>query len=110
MTMTVRYALLAYFAAAVAYVGYAAYSDSGLYRLAAEWQMQLLGPTSFKMKFMVPVVILMIPGAVIERIIVSRSRNARRTDYAFGSICPTLNQPPLSPSGHRAAETAEISL
>jgi hypothetical protein len=36
MTMTVRYALLVYFAAAVAYVGYAAYSDSGLYRLAAE--------------------------------------------------------------------------
>jgi hypothetical protein len=30
------------------------------------------------MKFMVPVVILMIPGAVIERIIVSRSKPPRR--------------------------------
>jgi len=78
MTMTARYALLAYFAAAVAYVGYAAYSDSGLYRLAAAWQMQTLGPTSFKMKFLVPVVILMIPGAVIERIIAIRSKPPRR--------------------------------
>ena len=77
-TMTARYALLAYFAAVVAYVACAAYSDSGLYRLAAEWQMQILGPTSFKMKFMVPVVILMIPGAVIERIVVARSKPPRR--------------------------------
>jgi hypothetical protein len=78
MTMTARYALLGYFAVAVAYVGYAAYSDSGLYRLAAEWQMQMLGPTSLKMKFFVPVVILMIPGAVIERIIVLRGKPPRR--------------------------------
>jgi hypothetical protein len=78
MTMTTRYALLAYFAVVVAYVAYAAYSDSGLYRLAAEWQMQILGPTSYKMKFFVPVVILMIPGAVIERIMVSRGKQARR--------------------------------
>ena len=76
--MTARHALLAYFAAAVAYVGYATYSDSGLYRLAAEWQMQMLGPTSFKMKFLIPVVILMIPGAMIERIIAIRSKPPRR--------------------------------
>ena len=76
--MTARYALLAYFAAIVVYVGYAAYSESVLYRLASEWQMQMLGPTSFKMKFMVPVVILMIPGAVVERIIAIRSKPPRR--------------------------------
>ena len=77
-TMTTRYVLLAYFAAAAAYVAYAAYSDSGLYRVSAEWLTQLLGPTSFKMKFGVPLVILMIPGAVIERIIVWRSKPPRR--------------------------------
>jgi hypothetical protein len=78
MTMTARYALLAYFVVAVAYVGYACYSYTGLYRLAAELQMQMFGAYSLKMTFLAPLVVLMIPGAVIERIFVLRSKPRRR--------------------------------
>jgi hypothetical protein len=78
MMTTARYALLAYFAAAVAYVGYACYSYTGLYRLAAELQMQMFGVASFKMTFLAPLVVLMIPGAVIERMFGLRSKPPRR--------------------------------
>lgn len=66
--MKARFALLAYFALVVAYVGYAAYSYTGLYRLAAEWQMQAFGSYESKLTFFAPVLILMLPAALIERI------------------------------------------
>jgi hypothetical protein len=66
--MKARYALFAYYALVIAYGGYAAYSYTGLYRLAAEWQMQAFGSYESKLTFFAPVLILMLPVALVERI------------------------------------------
>jgi len=94
MKAAARHALLAYFAAAVLYVGYAWYTYTGLYRLAAELQMQMFGAYSLKMTFLAPLVVLMIPGAVIERVFGLRRKPVRgaRTaaaSSAASSIAPT---------------------
>lgn len=67
--MKARYALLVYFALVIAYVGYACYSYTGLYRLAAEWQMQAFGSYESRLTFFAPVLVLMLPVALIERIL-----------------------------------------
>jgi hypothetical protein len=94
MMTTARYALLAYFAAAVLYVGYAWYSYSGLYRLAAELQMQMFGAYSLKMTFLAPLVVLMIPGAVIERVFGLRRKPGART-AAASSASAASSSPPI---------------
>jgi hypothetical protein len=94
MTMTARYALLAYFVVAVAYVGYAWYSYTGLYRLAAELQMQMFGAYSLKMTFLAPLVVLMIPGAVIERGFGLRSKPVRGARTAAASSASAASSSP----------------
>ena len=94
MKAAARHALLAYFAAAVLYVGYAWYTYTGLYRLAAELQMQMFGAYSLKMTFLAPLVVLMIPGAVIERVFGLRRKPVRgahtaAASSAASSIAPT---------------------
>jgi hypothetical protein len=54
-----------YFFGCCAYVGYGWYSHTVLYRLAAEWQMSAFGSYSVKLTLLLPLLVLMIPGAVV---------------------------------------------
>lgn len=65
----VKYLFWVYYAACFAYVGYAWYSYSGLYRLAAEWQMDMFGSYSMKMTLLIPLVVLVVPGAVAAKML-----------------------------------------
>jgi hypothetical protein len=94
MKAAARHALLAYFAAAVLYVGYAWYTYTGLYRLAAELQMQMFGAYSLKMTFLAPLVVLMIPGAVIERVFRLRRRPFRGAGTAAASSLSAASSSP----------------
>jgi hypothetical protein len=77
-----------YMAGCLTYVGYEAYSYTGMYRLAAEWQMNTLGHYSEKLTFLVPLLVLAIPGAVIARLL-------GLVELKHGTLEPKL--PPLSP-------------
>lgn len=57
-----------YVAAAGAYVFYGWYSYTGLYRLAAEWQLEHYGSFSVKLSLIVSLLILLIPGLVLARL------------------------------------------
>ena len=94
MKAAARHALLAYFAAAVLYVGYAWYTYTGLYRLAAELQMQMFGAYSLKMTFLAPLVVLMIPGAVIERVFGLRRKPVRTARTAAASSSSAVSSSP----------------
>ena len=50
-----------------AYVCYSWYSYTGLYRLAAEWQLEHFGAYWVKLTLMVPLFALLIPGAVLAK-------------------------------------------
>jgi hypothetical protein len=94
MKAAARHALLAYFAAAVLYAGYAWYSHTGLYRLAAELQMQMFGAYSLRMTFLAPLVVLMIPGAVIGRGFGLRRKPVRRGGPASSSSSSAASSSP----------------
>jgi hypothetical protein len=49
-----KYLVWLYLAGCFAYVGYEWYSYTGLYRLAAEWQMSRFGSYSLKMTLLLP--------------------------------------------------------
>src|SRR5262249_30415644 len=68
MKSVLKYIIWLYFLAIWAYVAYGWYSYTGLYRLAAEWQLEYFGSYSFKLTLLVPLVILAIPGAVLARL------------------------------------------
>jgi hypothetical protein len=54
-----------YVAAACAYVFYEWYSYTGLYRLAAEWQLEQFGSYQLKLTLIVPILVLLMPAAVL---------------------------------------------
>jgi hypothetical protein len=58
-----------YLAGCLAYVGYEWYSYSGLFRLAAEWQMATFGSYSVKLTVAALLVVLMIPGAAAAKLL-----------------------------------------
>jgi hypothetical protein len=58
-----------YVAAAGAYVFYGWYSYTGLYRFAAEWQLEHYGSFSVKLSAIIPLLILLIPGLVLARLV-----------------------------------------
>jgi hypothetical protein len=58
-----------YLAGCLAFVGYEWYSYSGLYRMAAEWQMDTFGSYSLKLTALVLLVALMIPGAIVAKLL-----------------------------------------
>jgi hypothetical protein len=64
-----NYLLWLYMAACCAYVGYEWYSYTGLYRLAAEWQMSTFGSYSIKLTFLLPVLVLVIPAAMVAKLL-----------------------------------------
>lgn len=94
MKAAARHALRAYFVAAALYVGYAWYTYTGLYRLAAELQMQMFGAYSLKMTFLAPFVVLMIPGAVIARVFGLRRKPVRGAGAAASSSSAASSSPP----------------
>jgi hypothetical protein len=54
-----------YIAAACAYIFYEWYSYTGLYRLAAEWQLEHYGSYQLKLTLLVPLLALLAPAAVL---------------------------------------------
>lgn len=60
---------IAYFVACFGYVLYEAYSHTGLYRLAAEWQMSTLGEYSEKAAVVASLGMLLILGAIPVRLL-----------------------------------------
>jgi hypothetical protein len=66
---TKNYLYWLYIAGCCAYVGYEWYSYTGLYRLAAEWQMSTFGSYSMKLTLLVPLLVLLIPGAVLAKLL-----------------------------------------
>ena len=54
-----------YIAAACAYIFYEWYSYTGLYRLAAEWQLEHYGSYQLKLTLIVPLLVLLAPAAVL---------------------------------------------
>jgi hypothetical protein len=58
-----------YVVACFAYVGYEWYSYTGIYRLAAEWQMSTLGSYSLELTFLVSFLVLLIPVGVLAKLL-----------------------------------------
>jgi hypothetical protein len=54
-----------YIAAACAYVFYEWYAYAGLYRLAAEWQLEHYGSYRMRLTLIVPLLVLLAPAAVL---------------------------------------------
>ena len=68
MKFVLKYVIWAYVLAAGAYLAYGWYSYTGLYRVAAEWQLEHFGSYSGKLTIIVPLLILLIPGAVLAKL------------------------------------------
>jgi hypothetical protein len=68
MKSVLKFLIWLYVVVAGAYVMYGWYSYTGLYRLAAEWQLEHYGSYSVKLSAIVPLLILLIPGVVLARL------------------------------------------
>lgn len=78
MKGTKQYVVWLYMAGCSAYVGYEWYCYTGLYRLAAEWQMRTFGSYSMKLTLLLPLLVVLIPGLVVARML-GVEVNARRS-------------------------------
>ncbi|WFU16419.1 hypothetical protein [Bradyrhizobium sp. CB3481] len=65
MKSVLKWVIWLYIAAACAYIFYEWYSYTGLYRLAAEWQLEHYGSYQLKLTLIVPLVVLLAPAAVL---------------------------------------------
>jgi hypothetical protein len=68
MKSVLKYAVWLYVITVGAYLIYGWYSYTGLYRLAAEWQLEHYGSYSMKLTLVVPLLILLIPGVVLAKL------------------------------------------
>src|SRR5262245_59298086 len=68
MKSVLKWVVWLYIIAAGAYALYGWYSYTGLYRLAAEWQLEHYGSYSVKLSLIVPLIVLMLPGAVLAKL------------------------------------------
>jgi hypothetical protein len=68
MKSVLKWGIWLYIAAVCAYVVYGWYSYTGLYRLAAEWQLEHYDVYSVKLTLIVPLLVLLLPGAVLARL------------------------------------------
>jgi len=69
MTAIKKSVVWLYLAGCLAYVSYEWYSYTGLFRLAAEWQMRTFGSYSVKVTLLVPLVVLLVPGLALARML-----------------------------------------
>ena len=67
MKSVLKWVFWLYVAAVCAYVCYEWYTYTGLYRLAAEWQLEQFGSYRVKLTLIVPLLVLLIPGAVLAK-------------------------------------------
>ena len=67
MKSVLKWGIWLYIAAACAYVFYEWYSYTGLYRLAAEWQLEQFGSYQLKLTLIVPILVLLMPAAVLVK-------------------------------------------
>src|SRR5437899_5649699 len=65
MKSVLKWVIWLYVAAACAYVFYEWYAYSGLYRLAAEWQLEHYGSYGLKLTLIVPLIVVLMPAAVL---------------------------------------------
>ena len=65
MKSILKWVFWLYFAAACAYVFYEWYSYSGLFRLAAEWQLEQFGSYGLKLTLIASLLVLLSPAAVL---------------------------------------------
>jgi hypothetical protein len=68
MKSVLKWGIWLYIAAVCAYVFYGWYSYTGLFRLAAEWQLEQFGSYQVKLTLIVPLLVLLIPGAVLAKV------------------------------------------
>jgi hypothetical protein len=67
MKSVLKWVFWLYVAAVCAYVCYEWYTYTGLYRLAAEWQLEQFGSYRVKLTLIVPLLVLLMPGAVLAK-------------------------------------------
>jgi hypothetical protein len=65
MKSVLKWVIWPYIAAACAYIFYEWYSYAGLYRLAAEWQLEQFGSYRVKLTLLFPLMVLLTPAAVL---------------------------------------------
>jgi hypothetical protein len=65
MKSVLNWVIWLYIAAACAYIFYEWYSYAGLYRLAAEWQLEQFGSYRMKLTLLFPLMVLLTPAAVL---------------------------------------------
>lgn len=68
MKSVLKWGVWLYIAAACAYVVYGWYAYTGLYRLAAEWQLEHYDVYSVKLTLIVPLLVLLPPAALLARL------------------------------------------
>jgi hypothetical protein len=65
MKPVLKWVIWLYAAAACAYICYEWYAYAGLYRLAAEWQLEQFGSYGLKLTLLFPLMVLLMPAAVL---------------------------------------------
>ena len=69
MKSILKWGIWLYIAAVCAYVFYGWYSYTGLFRLTAEWQLEHYNVYSVKLTLIVPLLVLLIPSAVLAKLL-----------------------------------------
>jgi hypothetical protein len=65
MKSVLKWVIWLYVAAACAYIFYEWYAYAGLYRLAAEWQLEQFGSYGLKLTLLFPLMVLLMPAAAL---------------------------------------------
>ena len=65
MKSVLKWVIWLYIAAACAYICYEWYAYAGLYRLAAEWQLEQFGSYGLKLTLLFPLMVLLMPAAAL---------------------------------------------
>src|SRR4051812_41453320 len=65
MKPVLKWVIWPYAAVACAYICYEWYAYAGLYRLAAEWQLEQFGSYGLKLTLLFPLMVLLMPAAVL---------------------------------------------
>ena len=65
MKSVLKWVIWLYIAAACGYIVYEWYAYTGLYRLAAEWQLEQFGSYRVKLTLIFPLMVLLMPAAVL---------------------------------------------
>ena len=84
MKSVLKWVIWLYVAAACAYIFYEWYAYTGLYRLAAEWQLEQYGSYRMKLTLLFPLMVLLTPAAVLVTL-TGMQDQMRKADAGAGS-------------------------